>query len=64
MRENPDQNNTEYGHFLRNAILVKISSFEKYDRNLVAVFFPVLSYDKYSFVDVADVAIVVVVAVV
>ena len=64
MRENPDQNNTEYGHFLRSAILVKISSFEKYDRNLVAVFFPVLSYDKYSFVDVADVAIVVVVAVV
>ena len=62
MRENPDQNNTEYGHFLRSAILVKICSFEKYDRNLIAVFFPVLSYGKYLFVDVADVAIVVVVA--
>ena len=62
MRENPEQNNTEYGHFLRSAILVKISSFEKYDRNLVAVFFQVLSYGKYLFVDVADVDVVVVAA--
>ena len=56
-------NNTEYGHFLRSAILVKISSFEKYDCNLVAVFFQVLSYGKYLFVDVADVVVVVVAAV-